>query len=75
VQLAIENVSKRYGRSNWAFEAIYTLWWYVGPAHHTPGLDFMGTTPASSQPSLYAGAAVILFAAACWRRRQSLGYA
>lgn len=60
--------------SSKAFEAIYTLWWYVGPAHHTPGLDFMGTTPASSQPIVYAGAAMILLAAAYWRRRQSLGY-
>jgi len=61
--------------SSKAFEAIYTLWWYVGPAHHTPGLDFMGTTPASSQPSVYALAAMMLVAAAYWRRRQSLGYA
>ena len=61
--------------SSKAFEAIYTLWWYVGPAHHTPGLDFMGTTPASSQPIVYAAAATILLAAAYWRRRQSLGYA
>ena len=60
--------------SSKAFEAVYTLWWYIG-AHHIPGLDFMGTTPASSQPTLYAGAAVLLFAAAYWRRRQSLGYA
>jgi len=58
-----------------AFEAIYTLWWYIGPVHHTPGLDFMGTTPASCQPIAYALAAMILFAAAYWRRRQRLGYA
>jgi MYXO-CTERM domain-containing protein len=45
------------------------------PAHHTPGLDFMGTTPASCQPIAYALAALILVAAAYWRRRQSLGYA
>ena len=61
--------------SSKAFEAIYTLWWYVGPAHHTPGLDFMDTSPASSQPGVYAAAAMILLAAAYWRRRQSLGYA
>jgi hypothetical protein len=61
--------------SSKAFEAIYTLWWYVGPAHHTPGLDFMGTTPASSQPITYALAAMILVAAGYWCRRQSLGYA
>jgi len=58
-----------------AFEAIYTVWWYVGPAHQMPGLDFMGTTPASSAPAAYALAALALLAAAYWRRRQSLGYA
>lgn len=58
-----------------AFEAIYTIWWYMGPAHQTPGLDFMGTTPASSSPAVYAVAAAFLLAAAYWRRRQSLGYA
>jgi len=61
--------------SSKAFEAIYTLWWYVGPLHQTPGLDFVGTSPASSQPGVYAAAAMILLAAAYWRRRQSLGYA
>jgi hypothetical protein len=58
-----------------AFEAIYTVWWYIGPAHQIPGIDFMGTTPASSSPGLYATAAAILFVAAYLRRRQSLGYA
>jgi len=58
-----------------AFEAIYTVWWYIGPAHQTAGLDFAGTTPASSTPGLYALAAAILLAAAYWRRRQNLGYA
>lgn len=58
-----------------AFEAIYTVWWYVGPAHQIPGLDFMGTTAASSSPLLYASLAAILLLAAYLRRRQSLGYA
>jgi len=58
-----------------AFEALYTVWWYVGPAHQIPGLDFMGTTPASSSPVLYASLASILLLAAYLRRRQSLGYA
>lgn len=58
-----------------AFEAIYTVWWYVGPAHQMPQLDFMGTTPASSTPLPYVVAAIALLAAAYWRRRQSLGYA
>ena len=58
-----------------AFEAIYTIWWYVGPAHQIPGLDFIGTTPGSSSPLLYASLAAILLLAAYIRRRQSLGYA
>lgn len=58
-----------------AFEAIYTVWWYVGPAHQIPGLDFMGTSPASSSPLLYASLAAGLLAAAYVRRRQNLGYA
>ena len=58
-----------------AFEAIYTVWWYVGPAHQISGLDFMGTSSASSSPVLYASLAAGLLAAAYVRRRQSLGYA
>ncbi len=57
------------------FEAIYTVWWYIGPAHQIPGLDFMGTTPASSSPAPYALAAIALLAVSYWRRRASLGYA
>jgi len=58
-----------------AFEAIYTAWWYLGPGHHIPGLDFMGTTPASSSPSAYAMLAGTLLVLAYWGRRRSLGYA
>jgi len=61
--------------SSKAFEAIYTVWWYIGPAHQLPWLDFMGTTPVSSSPEVYALAAGALLVAAYWRRRQSLGYA
>jgi hypothetical protein len=57
------------------FEALYTVWWYVGPAHQTPALDFIGTTPASSRPEAYALAAVILLAVSYWGRRVRLGYA
>lgn len=57
------------------FEAIYTVWWYVGPAHQLPGLDFMGTTPASASPAPYALAAIALLAVSYWRRRTRLGYA
>jgi hypothetical protein len=57
------------------FEAIYTVWWYIGPAHQMPGLDFMGTTPASASPIPYALAALALLAVSYWRRRTHLGYA
>jgi hypothetical protein len=58
-----------------AFEALYIIWWYVGPAHHIPGIDFMGTTPASSSPAPYLIATVFLLAAAYWRRRTRMAYA
>ncbi|MGO9087125.1 MAG: hypothetical protein ACLQBK_18045 [Candidatus Sulfotelmatobacter sp.] len=58
-----------------AFEAIYTVWWYAGPAHQMPGFDFMGTTPASSSPVLYALAALALLAISYWGRRMRLAYA
>jgi len=61
--------------SSKAFEAIYTVWWYMGPAHQVPGLDFMGITPASGSPAPYALAALALLAAAYWGRRTRLGYA
>lgn len=58
-----------------AFEAIYTVWWYVGPGHELPGLDFMGTTPASSSPGTYALAAIALLIIAYCGRHARLGYA
>jgi hypothetical protein len=58
-----------------AFEALYTLWWYIGPAHQVRGLDFAGTTPASSTPGIYLLAAVFALALAYWGRRRSIGYA
>jgi hypothetical protein len=62
------------GTGKW-FEALYTAWWYIGPLHHTPGLDFMGTTAGSSRPMLYLAMAGVLMAS-CWvRRRAQLGYA
>jgi hypothetical protein len=50
------------------FEALYTAWWYVGPLHHTPQIDFMGTTAQSSTPVGYLAAAAVLVVIACaWR--------
>lgn len=57
-----------------AFEAMYTVWWYLGPLHHTPGLDFIGTTPQSSSPARFVVYAVLLMAAAYLGRRRRLGY-
>jgi hypothetical protein len=57
------------------FEAIYTVWWYLGPGHQMPGLDFMGLTVASSSAGFYAVAAIGLLAVSYWGRRVRLGYA
>lgn len=51
------------------FEALYTVWWYMGPMHHIRQIDFMGTTAASSTPGPYLAAAVLLVLVAyAWRR-------
>jgi hypothetical protein len=57
------------------FEAAYTVWWYVGPAHHTPWLDFLGTTSESAQPQIYLVMTAALIAAAYLGRRAKLAYA
>jgi hypothetical protein len=64
-----------WSSSNIPFEALYTVWWYVGPAHHMPELDFMGTTSASSRPVVYLLFAAILLAFSYWGRRNRLAYA
>jgi hypothetical protein len=57
------------------FEALYTVWWYTGAAHHIRGLDFMSTVDASSTPVVYLVLTVGLLAV-CWtRRRTQLAYA
>ena len=51
------------------FEAIYIAWWYVGPLHHIPRVDFMGTTPQSSTPVFFLIFLAVLIAVAfSWRR-------
>jgi hypothetical protein len=57
------------------FEAVYTVWWYVGPAHHTPGLDFLGTSAESARPLPYFLMAAGLVVAAYLGRRAKLSYA
>jgi hypothetical protein len=61
--------------SSKAFEALYTVLWYIGPAHQSPGWDFMGTTTASQSPKLYLLLAAALMAASYWGRRLRLAYA
>ena len=61
--------------SSKAFEALYTVWWYVGPAHQMPSLDFMGLSARSSSPALYAVAALLLLSVSYLGRRTRLGYA
>ena len=58
-----------------AFEAVYTMWWYVGPLHHIPRLDFMGTTADSSTPVRFLVAALALVVTAYFWRTVRLRYA
>jgi hypothetical protein len=57
------------------FEALYTLWWYVGPMNHVPGLDFTGVARSSFSTPLYLLAAAALLTMAYFGRRRELGYA
>jgi hypothetical protein len=58
-----------------AFEAIYSVWWYIGPLHHIPNLDFIGTDPASSTPTLYLAASMGLLLLSCFWRKVRLSHA
>jgi hypothetical protein len=60
--------------SSKAFEAIYTVWWYAGPLHQTPGIDFMGTSVQSQQPGLFLLGAGVLLGAAYVGRRVRMAY-
>jgi hypothetical protein len=64
-----------WGGTSKVFEAVYTVWWYIGPAHHTPGLDFLGTTPESARITLYLLMTAGLVAASYIGRRAKLAYA
>jgi hypothetical protein len=57
------------------FEALYTVWWYVGPLHQIPSLDFVGGSRASSTPGLYLSLSVGLLLVACLGRRRQVAYA
>lgn len=58
-----------------AFEAIYSVWWYIGPLHHIRKLDFIGTDSASSTPILYLTASMGLLLVSCFWRRVRLSHA
>jgi hypothetical protein len=57
------------------FEAIYTVWWYLGPLNHAPGFDFTGGIPAVSRPMLYLMLAAALITTAYLARRARMAYA
>jgi hypothetical protein len=61
--------------SNKFFEALYTVWWYMGPLHQMPSFDFVGGSRASSSPVLYMALAAALLLAACLGRRRQVAYA
>ena len=56
------------------FEALYTVWWYVGPLHQLPSLDFVGGSRASSSPGLYLILVASLLLASCLGRRRQVAY-
>jgi hypothetical protein len=58
-----------------AFEAIYSIWWYIGPLHHIRNLDFIGTDSASSTPILYLAASMGLLLVSFFWRKVRLSYA
>jgi hypothetical protein len=46
------------------FEAFYVAFWYIGPAHHTPAIDFLASTDkavSAGTPVVFAIAAALLF--------------
>ncbi|HTR98646.1 MAG TPA: hypothetical protein VML00_02780, partial [Bacteroidota bacterium] len=64
-----------WSRTARTFEAIYVALWYLGPLHHIPQIDFMGTTDravAAGSPAVFAAGAAVLFAAAVRGRRKQI---
>jgi hypothetical protein len=56
------------------FEAIYVAFWYIGPLHHIPAIDFLATTDAAvsaGTPVAFTIAGIVLLLAAFggrWRQ-------
>jgi len=60
------------------FEAFYVAFWYIGPAHHTPSIDFFATTDmavSAGTPVVFAVSAVVLFMLAFGGRRRQISAA
>jgi hypothetical protein len=56
-------------------EAVYIIWWYIGPVHHDRNLDFMFTSPKSLSWGVlqfYLLAAFLLFGIALLGRRRQI---
>ena len=54
------------------FEAVYTIWWYIGPLNKVPELDFTDMSSSFSIIGSYlVFTLILLFAAYMGRRRQS----
>ena len=56
------------------FEAIYTVWWYLGPLNHAPGFDFVGSVPATSRALFCLVLSGVLMTAAYFGRRARMAY-
>lgn len=64
-----------WSSSSKPFEILYTLFWYLGPMHAMPALDFMGSVPATAAtryPLVYLALTAILFILALAGRKRQL---
>lgn len=57
------------------FEVIYTLWWYMGPMSHAPGINFLSSSLSNQALMFYLLGTAVLLAVAFLGRRTQLGYA
>jgi hypothetical protein len=65
-----------WSKSSKLFEAIYLLWWYIGPMNHVPEMDYTFTSVKSfstGMPIVYiVMCGILLLAALSGRRRQMI---
>ncbi|HLY61215.1 MAG TPA: ABC transporter permease [Terriglobia bacterium] len=76
--LFIPSLSLAFGvwsGSSKLFEVIYTLWWYMGPMSHAPGINFLSSSLSNQSLAFYLVATTTLLVAAFLGRRTQLGYA